>query len=576
MVVVDESFLMEIQRPKQPSRAIYTRGTASTVQQSETERECAPYFVNLSQLPASQIEHLRETGLLVVVAAVANDDEPEEEEDSPLFRVALLRDKHESYLQTIWSPPPPPAGNKLRPSFVSLDASRTWMIYWCLHAVDVMGRISKQNQQWQPPQTQTQPAAGVRVDQWNDRMVDTLRTCFTHSTVRLDCAIVEQDPLLRQQQLRRKQQQQPTHRASGKETEDGDCCRTSTESSSSSSVSLDGGGFGGGPDQLPHVATTYAAVLALCILASSSASADIANGDDDDKDSPTTHPRAAALALLHEIRTPLYVWLVSLHDHVTGSFRMHADGEIDVRATYCVVVIAKLLNLLTPTLRHQTANYVVQCQTWEGGFGSEPGAEAHGGYTYCAVAALALLDELRTVVDLSATAGWLARRQMSYEGGYSGRANKLVDGCYSFWQGSAMTIISHALQTQNQQKKDDTNCHQDPWLSDANSTTELKPSLFDSAMLERYVLLCTQDVNGGLRDKPSKGRDYYHSCYCLSGLSIAQHYGPGPHFGHVTQASVHRTHPCYNIRVEHVAFALAHFQNCNVNNTETHLRTSSS
>lgn len=28
---------------------------------------------------------------------------------------------------------------------------------------------------------------------------------------------------------------------------------------------------------------------------------------------------------------------------------------------------------------------------------------------------------------------------------------------------------------------------------------------------------------GGLRDKPSKRRDYYHTCYCLSGLSVAQH-----------------------------------------------------
>jgi protein farnesyltransferase subunit beta len=30
-------------------------------------------------------------------------------------------------------------------------------------------------------------------------------------------------------------------------------------------------------------------------------------------------------------------------------------------------------------------------------------------------------------------------------------------------------------------------------------------------------------VDGGLRDKPSKMRDYYHSCYNLSGLSVSQH-----------------------------------------------------
>lgn len=32
-----------------------------------------------------------------------------------------------------------------------------------------------------------------------------------------------------------------------------------------------------------------------------------------------------------------------------------------------------------------------------------------------------------------------------------------------------------------------------------------------------------QDPGGGLRDKLRKPRDYYHTCYCLSGLSICQH-----------------------------------------------------
>ena len=31
-------------------------------------------------------------------------------------------------------------------------------------------------------------------------------------------------------------------------------------------------------------------------------------------------------------------------------------------------------------------------------------------------------------------------------------------------------------------------------------------------------------IKGGLRDKPGKAVDYYHTCYCLSGLSTSQHY----------------------------------------------------
>ena len=72
-------------------------------------------------------------------------------------------------------------------------------------------------------------------------------------------------------------------------------------------------------------------------------------------------------------------------------------------------------------------------------------------------------------------------------------------------------------------------------------------------------------MNGGLRDKPSKGRDFYHSCYCLSGLSVAQHYGGDPHYCSATSSSlddpttVATTHPCYNIQTKHVARLLRYF-----------------
>jgi len=34
---------------------------------------------------------------------------------------------------------------------------------------------------------------------------------------------------------------------------------------------------------------------------------------------------------------------------------------------------------------------LIRCQTYEGGFGGEPGNEAHGGYAFCAFAALVIL-----------------------------------------------------------------------------------------------------------------------------------------------------------------------------------------
>ena len=39
---------------------------------------------------------------------------------------------------------------------------------------------------------------------------------------------------------------------------------------------------------------------------------------------------------------------------------------------------------------------------------------------------------------------WLSARQMAVEGGFQGRSNKLVDGCYSFWQGATFAVVAAA------------------------------------------------------------------------------------------------------------------------------------
>lgn len=44
-----------------------------------------------------------------------------------------------------------------------------------------------------------------------------------------------------------------------------------------------------------------------------------------------------------------------------------------------------------------------------------------------------------------------------------------------------------------------------------------------SGALQEYVLLLAQAPSGGLRDKPGKSADAYHTCYNLSGLSTSQH-----------------------------------------------------
>jgi hypothetical protein len=48
-------------------------------------------------------------------------------------------------------------------------------------------------------------------------------------------------------------------------------------------------------------------------------------------------------------------------------------------------------------------------------------------------------------------------------------------------------------------------------------------TLFDEYMLQRYILLCAQDVNGGLRDKPSKSRDFYHIVAVIILVDLVYH-----------------------------------------------------
>ena len=246
---------------------------------------------------------------------------------------------------------------------------------------------------------------------------------------------------------------------------------------------------------------------------------------------------------------------------------MHDDGEVDVRGTYTVVAVAALLNMLTAELVAGVAEWVLRCQSYEGGFGGEPGNEAHGGYAFCAVATLHLLGRLQEC-DVTALKHWLANRQLAFEGGFGGRANKLVDGCYTFWQGGAMAVVnlmevgvppfgSGVTEQVTEVGADGAS------VGDVTPATATAGGLtFDQNLLQRYVLLCGQHVDGGLRDKPSKMRDYYHTCYNLSGLSVSQHcLSPdGVPVVHGDPGNVlEPTHPCFNIRVDRVDAAMERF-----------------
>uniref|UniRef100_A0A182WSU5 Protein farnesyltransferase subunit beta n=1 Tax=Anopheles quadriannulatus TaxID=34691 RepID=A0A182WSU5_ANOQN len=267
------------------------------------------------------------------------------------------------------------------------------------------------------------------------------------------------------------------------------------------------GGFGGGPGQDPHLATTYAAVNSLCII-----------GTD------------RALSAIDRPSLKRFMWSVR---ESNGAFRMHVGGEVDVRGAYCAISAAKLCSF-TPEdeqrLFEGTSGWIAECQTYEGGFGGAPDLEAHGGYSFCAAAALMLLGG-ENRCDLEALLRWTVNRQMAYEGGFQGRTNKLVDGCYSFWQGALVPIVQGLIAR-----------------AEGNQSI-MNVSLFNRYALQEYVLICCQRPNGGLIDKPGKPADLYHTCYTLSGLAVAQHcetHSPPLVLGD-ERNEVLPTHPVHNI-----------------------------
>jgi protein farnesyltransferase subunit beta len=111
------------------------------------------------------------------------------------------------------------------------------------------------------------------------------------------------------------------------------------------------GGYGGGVKQLSHLDTTYAAVNTLAIIGTEEAFA--------------------------SIDTPAILNFLTGMKQQDGSFRMREKCEIDIRGSYCAIYVAVLLNLVTPLLLDNTAEFIVRCQTFEGGLGPVSGVEAH-------------------------------------------------------------------------------------------------------------------------------------------------------------------------------------------------------
>ncbi|WWC91231.1 uncharacterized protein L201_006173 [Kwoniella dendrophila CBS 6074] len=354
---------------------------------------------------------------------------------------------------------------KLPGKFVSLDASRPWLVFWSIHSLDILG---------------------VALDQGTkDRIISTILKFLS--------------PL---------------------------------------------GGFAGGPanSQLPHLLPTYASVCSLAIAANSGSQ--------------------GGWEQLKDARQSIYNFFMDCKRD-DGGFVVCKGGEVDVRGTYCLLVVATLLDILTPELLKNVDKFISSCQTYEGGFAcsqfafGDPSdnetrasmAEAHGGYTSCSLNSYFLLSSLANLqlksldenypvkIDAKAALRWnvLQQGESIEGGGFRGRSNKLVDGCYSWWVGGTIPVCEELIKREKKLKaksqgkmnkielvdeegKED---KEEDWVDEIPT-----PPLFNRVALQEFTLIAAQQEaggSGGLRDKPGKRPDTYHTCNTLSGLSIAQH-----------------------------------------------------
>ncbi|WFD31501.1 protein farnesyltransferase [Malassezia sp. CBS 17886] len=373
---------------------------------------------------------------------------------------ALHGEEHAAFLRRILEPLPSP--------YVAFDANRAWLIYWVAHSLDLLG---------------TPLRGAMRV-----RAISTL---------------------LHMQ-----------HAA---------------------------GGFGGGPSQIGHLMSTYAAVNALAILGGPG---DGPHGADADAETGSAATRGGWDAI---DRPALYAWMMRLKQP-DGSFLVHEHGEIDVRATYCVIVVASLLGLVSDELLEGVGPFVASCQTYEGGFASlscaqyatdgarvvarnvaahPPQGEAHGGYSFCALASHTQLLALGRAAPIRthALVRWATALQgLPVEGGgFRGRTNKLVDGCYGWFCGGGLMTLLECVVGARPAAAPPSPASTDSWATIGDAGVYLDPladraddDLYDRAALARYILAVAQAPRGGLRDKPGKRPDAYHTCYNLSGLSLSE------------------------------------------------------
>lgn len=170
-----------------------------------------------------------------------------------------------------------------------------------------------------------------------------------------------------------------------------------------------------------------------------------------------------------------------------GSFVTTIFGsENDLRFTYCAAAICHILDDWSCIDVDKAVEFIIKCQTYEGGIGLNIGFEAHGGSTYCGVAALSLMNRLEDLPNKKGLIEWCVGRMV---GGFQGRCGKDPDCCYTFWIGASLSMLG-------------------------------KGDLIHKEPTRKFTISCAHDTYGGFAKYPGLSPDVLHAYMGLAGLSV--------------------------------------------------------
>lgn len=258
------------------------------------------------------------------------------------------------------------------------------------------------------------------------------------------------------------------------------------------------GGFSGSPGRRSHMLYTLSALQILAIVAafdevsinkeeprSAGSAAGAALGESNGEHGDAAESDGARF--FDSSRTAAYIASLQQPD---GSFVGDLGGEVDTRFSYCALAACALLGKLDALDVSSACDFVLSCQNFDGSFGASPGGESHGGQVFCCLGALSVGGRLADV-DADLVGWWLAERQCD-SGGLNGRPEKQADVCYSWWDLSCMLMLGR-----------------ESWISRSDLT--------------RFILQCQDADAGGIADRPDDQADIYHTFFGLAGLAMLGH-----------------------------------------------------